>query len=376
MSNISIPFRFAFFILVIPIAFALSVWLRYWLIVISVVVGLLIANFFEQVNQLLERHPKIRDARPLGKALGLTLDMREFYRDSKPAWFIFYIFYPVAAPIAAIFNKARRAELKLWGKTFLVLTSGTLINVATTYPSTYPPYLGISDAIGIAISHVVFGLILSIACLMPVMTTAFNLSLAGRGKSLGVLSAVSLLLCVGISALFIQVTRDQITPVSAGLLRRRMAQPEFRHDIGVTSEIILAYLQARSTAPLRAAIRDGVVVLDAATVCKLTPCGKKVSTGPTEKFRDMVKTAAPNDEPRVFDVVAIRSQPSGGQVWCGIQYRSSNRVDLLYLMDEQGHISNKWSALPAPVQKRLGEAYKHALRGSALTFSQKMAEDR
>jgi hypothetical protein len=162
----------------------MAAWMGYWLIVTTVVVGFGVANFSERATRLLARYPTIRSAGVLGKALGVTMSMHDFYREHRPFPFLYYVFYPVLLPIMLIVRPLARTELKIWSKALLVLLVALGLEVGLTYGSTYPPYLGVTDALKMTLSHAVFTLFLSVVCLMPVMTTAFTFSHAGRSPDL------------------------------------------------------------------------------------------------------------------------------------------------------------------------------------------------
>ena len=339
----SFALRLVFFLVVVPVAFSLAVWMREWFIVVTVLVGLGIANAFDRATRLLDRFPTMLGAGLFGKGIALTLTMRDFYREQRPFWFLYYMVYPLAAPVMAIFNRRARRELKLWGKAFLVLLSCDVLGAVLTYSATYPPYLGITDALRMLWVRLVFGLILAIACLMPVMTTAFTLSLAGRGRSLRALSIASLLLSLLASGAMWYATKNTVSITSQLLLTARMKKPDFRKDVALTGEIVLTYLQVGTPAAAKDQFPVGVSPVPLAT----------------EKFRDMINRAAPNDEPKAFKVVAIRPQ-AGASLLYGVLYSNGNAHYLLHLEDDRGRIARSWKVLSPELQAQIRAAFAQA----------------
>jgi len=356
----SLTVRILFFAVVIPFLFALAVWMHFWLIVATVVMALLVANFFNQVTRLLDKYPKVRALGPLGKGFDFTIALRDFYKANKPSWFIYYVFFPIAAPIACLFRPVSRREFALWGKTFILIVSGDVINAALSYGSVYPPYLHPADALKILAVHLLLALVLSVGCLMPVMTTAFTLSLSGRPKTLGIITAISLLLSFGCSGLLLYGTKNQISPTSAQLVGQRMKKKDFRDAVDDTSTIILTYMAVHFSKN------------DKATV----PAKLTLQPFATQHFRAMINYAAQNDEPKAFSVYSLRTEENGGVILYVVFYVENKKVYPLFIEDDSTHYLAEWDKLPSNIQKRLQDAFTEAIPPSTkLTLVPKMAKD-
>ncbi len=336
----SMIFRVLYFLLILPGFFMIAVWMRLWVVVTVAFVGLIFANLFSQVTRMVDRFPKIKSVGPLGHALDFVVNLRDHYREHKPSWFIYYTFFPIAVPIASIFRRVSRAEFKIWGKTFLVLIVGDVASAAGGYMSTYPPYLTPIDALKFVAAHIALSVFLSIVVLMPIMTTAFTLSLSGRTRSLRVISVLSFVLMGLATFLGIRITKNQISFNSLLLIQERMEKPDFRIEIETNSEILVTFLAVHSKPAVWAKAPDQLV---------LEPVY-------TEKFQSMISSVALNDEPKAFHVVHFRVSPGGPLVF-GTLYVSGKEATVLHLEDLTTHELANWGAMPEALRDRLKEVF-------------------
>jgi hypothetical protein len=354
----SMFFRLLFFLLLLPLFFAVAVWMRLWVVVTVVVVGLIVANLFNHVTRLVDRFPKIKSLGPLGHALEVVVHLRDFYREHQPAWFVYYTFFPIAAPIACLFSRVKRSELKIWGKTFIVLITGDVVTGAATYSATYPPYLTVKDALKFVFVHIALSLFLSTIVLMPLMTTALTLSLSGRRKSLFVMSVLSLVM-MGVSAVgMIQLGKNRISFNSDFLLHERMRKPDFRREIRDASEILVTFLAVHSKREAWAQAPEDLVFDDV--------WGRK--------FRSMVSYAAINDEPKAFRVFHLRTAPNGPLVF-GTLYVHDREATVLYVEDLDTHEIARWGDLNTRLRDRLLVVFKTSPLVRGLTLKHEMVGD-
>jgi len=276
-----------------------------------------------------------------GKAVADGLEtlarLQEFYRQNKPRIFLFYLFYPITAPLACLVSASARKELRLYGGIITAIILLLALEIVVSYWDTYPPYLTISDAFGYVIVRFLFALCVVICFFVPLATTSFAYQLSGKIWRLRLLAALGLL--AALPAVF---TLDfggdgQISFASSELLDKRMKNAAFRADLREITEEFLVYRVRKLSGQSHAAVAAQPEL--------------------TRKYRTRIAKLTPGDEVDAFDVLSFA--PAGqSRGWLGVRvhhYLYSNKIHpptLLCLVGPDGVVYTSWTKVPAEAKAR------------------------
>jgi hypothetical protein len=329
----TLPLRFLFALLIPPLFTCIAVWCGYWHVVVTGVVMVLFTAFSNAVDRVLAGHPGLIHVKFLGPALELAGGLRGHYLENRPRGLLFYVFYPLCALAGAPFSAVIRKEARLYLQLFFVLGTVVVLDAALGYFSIYPPYLGWQDAAGILALELVITLYICVVYLMPMVSTAFTLSLAGKRTSLRILIAASLLLSIPAVYGGFKLRRTKISPTSQQLLKLRAAKPAFRGDMREASAMFLSYY-----------LHVPVARIGRSTV----PFAEPVLT---QKYRRTINGITVRDERLAYGVFSFQETAGAApqRFWLGVG--GGGRV--LYLASPEGRFFSAWAQLPPALQQKL-----------------------
>src|SRR5205807_72216 len=131
------------FFLVAPFCFTIAaLMLQQWELIAILVVTLVGSALAGNATLLLKRHPVLEKVPLVGQALGFLQRMDDMYRERRPFPFLYYVFYPVTAPVVLLRSQVARQEFVFFAK----LIGGMMVVVGTpvllSYFKVFPPHLG------------------------------------------------------------------------------------------------------------------------------------------------------------------------------------------------------------------------------------------
>ena len=225
------------------------------------------------------------------------------------------------------FSKKTRTEFGLYRNIIFGIFALLIIETALSYNSVYPPYLTIGDAATLLIAELFLLFFMVISFMMPMVTTSFSLSLSGKQGMLRVLIVVAvgftILLTVG---LYKTGGLDTDSLGDSMNFSARMANKDFRRDMGTTSEMFLSYYGRKSTMKQTAAPK---IYVD-----------EKM----TEMYRRNITGFVAGNETVLLKVFVVES-PAQHNVY-GIRYRDN----ILFLADQTGEVYKRWKDVPKVIQ--------------------------
>ncbi len=330
-----------------PIFVSAAVALRQFHVIVVLVVVLLVIAFLGSGAGLLERYPMLDKVKLLGGTLRITGDLDDFYREHRPRSFILYAIYPFYALFGCMVSKVVRREIFLHLRVILVVAIVLVIEAATSYMATYPPYLGPEVAAQLLGAQLFIVLLISTLYLMPMLSTTYALGLSGRTRTLKGVVLVSLVLSGLMGATTYDKSSELLPWLEQQRLSRRLQAKAFQEDLDELAEMFLD----------RAAEKKWV-----------RPKGNtpRVDAEATKRFRPFVRGMVVGIEFRSFDVISFEVD---GAPWSGIRSFLGNRVLLLYLRDADGKVFKRWSNVPPHVQRLFKRGVSSPERTRAETVS-------
>jgi hypothetical protein len=260
-------------------------------------------------------------------------EIHGFYRENRPRNIVFYLFYPVTCLSSLPFSALARRELRLYGGIIATLAIILITESAASYSTTYPPYLGVAEAIGWGVARLLFSLAVLLCFFVPVATTTFSYHLTGKKWRLRSLVCVGLLAGLPGGLIYYYQSEAKICFLSSELLAQRFQSSTFREDLRETTEIFL--LSQIKKAPAAA------------------DHGPHESPHLTKRFRSLIGQVAVRDEANGFTVFTLSGE---GQYWIGVKVRFFDSLlhppFLLGVVSANGEFCGSWQDLPDTVKRQ------------------------
>jgi TM2 domain-containing membrane protein YozV len=327
---------------VVPFCFTITaLMMEQWELIAILVVTLVGSALVGNATLLLKRHPMLEKAPLLGQSLGFLQRVDDMYRDRKPFPFLYYVFYPITAPLVLIWSTAARKEFVLFAKLIggmMVLAGVPLI---ASYRKTFPPHLGFQEAFVVLFLLAFIVLFLMVTAILPTVTTALSLYADRRPGQTRVLVLVALMSILPAGIAYYTSVRPPLPFVSSEILSYRLAKESCRKELKDALEMFLAHWQRKE---------QGTSVAGG----RVTPDGEDVEL--TEKLRRQLGGLVVGDEVEAFNVLAW-GDPVRSQRWLavGLNLSSNRKADplLLVVAAPDGTVYTKWDTLPVVVSKQL-----------------------
>lgn len=316
-----------------PIFFVITcVMINQPFLLVLLLLMLTLTGLLSRPAQILARCPWLARVALVGDGLKMLGNIHDYYHDNPPRSFVYYLFYPVTAPVAALVTPAARREARLYAGILGTIFFAILVESVLTYRSVFPPFLSIADALVWVIVRLFFSFLLVLGLLVPVAATTFSYRHAGKKWRLRVLTAVGLLSAVVSVTYHYVTTGTNISFLSSEHLALRLTRPAFRDALRESTEVFLGHYVQRLPA------------------AGATPATQEELTA---KYRLAIGKLAIDDEARAFSVFVL---PVQGQTWLGVRLvynENTNRPPLLLaLVDPHGRCITAWRRLPADIQAR------------------------
>jgi len=334
-SWIDFTLRLGFY-LVGPFVFTLlCVLCKHYELLAVMFVVVVICGLLGNIERALGHMAALEKVPLLGSALGVFRELYAYYSEHKPRPFLFYLFYPITAPLGASASAAVREELRLYWRmlrpVLLVIAAQQLL----TYSSIYPPHLGPEDAFVRVFVLSFFAAVSTTMFLVPMITTSFALNLSGRQPQLKFLTMLCLAFALPTGIYCYYEQTQQISFLASDLLEDRMQKTGFRDELHQSAEMFLSYHVGR--------LADA----DATDIAEHDEL--------TEKFRRHIGGITVEDEANGFVVFTVPGQdPEAGNVWLGVRLWygfADEPSNVLFLMSPNQNLYTSWTDLPQEVQR-------------------------
>ncbi len=294
---------------------------------------LVVCGLFGNFQRLIDRFKileKIPFARP---TIAVIRQLHEFYYETQPRSFWFYLLGPIFAPIELMRSTSFRDETKLYFRFFLAILGAALINQVRLIPTTYR-YHSLGSIAGWMLLHVVAALIVSWVVLTPILTTAFTFNLSGKHRRLRVLSLTALIVAfvTGLSVIGYTTIRQRPTMISHAMISTRLRDVAFQKRLTESTRLFLEHYVERTPKPL-----DDFYPMASHPLL-------------THRYQvDVLSVFAPANEAKVFRVFTIDSEgdePDGAWLGVGIHlYEDSDSGwRTLFMMGPDKVMHSAWEA--------------------------------
>lgn len=335
------------FFLVGPFVFTLLCILckHYELLAVMFVV-VVVCGLLGNIESALSHMTALEKVPLLGGALHVFRDMYAYYLTHKPRSFLFYLCYPVTAPVAAVVSPRAREELRLYWRMLRPILAVIAAQQILTYSSIYPPHLGPQEAFVRIFVLSIFAAFSTTVFLVPMVTTSFALNLSGRQSQLKFLTILCLAFALPTGIYCYYEQTQQISFLASNLLEERMDKSSFRDELHESAEMFLGYHVDRVSNPQTAAIAEHPEL--------------------TERFRRHIGGIAVEDEANGFVVFTVPGeQHTPDDVWLGVRVwygYNDEPSDILFLMSPHKELYTHWGDLPASLQRNfrvMGDDWDH-----------------
>jgi hypothetical protein len=300
---------------------------------IFILATMLFAGVLGRSPQLIEKQPWLMNV-PLVRDILETLNrLHAFYLKNEPRWFLFYMFYPISCPLLFLFSRTVRKEFRLYAGIFVSVTVAMLIEFAFSYSATYPPHLGLVNAIVAIVFRLFLCLVIFAAFFIPVTTTSFRYHLSCKPWRMRMLVVLGLLSAAPVVWITYFGPVSRVSFWAPTLLSSRMNKSSFRVELKKNTEMFLLYHGSR--------LHQG----------EFGP--PTFHSELTEEYRRHISGLAVNDEVKCFDVFTAWTSPTGsGRPWLGVRVCTTYSPAAVAMVSPDGQFYSSWEKLPSAIQRQ------------------------
>ena len=295
------PGRFVLFIVLPMIYTMLMVQTGNYEFIVFPVIILLATGLVTSLDEIAHRHPTVFKLPGIEDALDRFREMKQYYWDHEP---------PLRTPLLRVFTRARTEFAPYWKIVGLIVLA-ILIDLIFSFEDDYGPHLGLSEAWGVILGHVLINAYAVLILLSQLSALSFHYSLSGKRVRLRIFTLIALGM-TGLSfAVYMDIRNDpgEVSLLSEQRVSLRMKNDEFRDRLLETSEMVILYY------PL--ALDDPEAEPD--SVC--WDMQQRNECLPTQRLRELLKGIAPNDETGAFHVFdAVYDDGFTTTAWRGVRY--------------------------------------------------------
>ncbi|MCA9719659.1 MAG: TM2 domain-containing protein [Myxococcales bacterium] len=289
-----------FWFIVTPLFAAITLGMGFESGPIYLAVTLIVIALFGSPHRLKQRYPKLEKVPVLEQVLERLVGLEDYYYEHKPRALIYYLCYPIAAPIAAIFSRPARAEAKMYARVHVLIAGVLALNIVGKWGfALWDETLPTVDAVIILVLIFLMTIMGLTAYVVPTTSTAFSLNLSGRRTQTLLLAAIGGGLAVPVSLAVHSCNEHRVTLPDDVLLSARLQERPFQCQLESVSRMVLhheLHERARGQAPPPPRTGEPSVVVD----MKLT-----------EKYRKILGGFISAGETKAF-TVAVITWPDGG----------------------------------------------------------------
>jgi len=323
------------FFLVAPCFFTVAaLMLELWQLLALMAATLAVIGFIGGADVLLRRYPALEKVPFISGIMKPLVETTNFYRRNRPFPFLYYLFYPVTAPISLFFSASARREFTAFAKLAGGLALVVIAPIGLSYFSMYPPHLGFQEALVNILFHAFIILILIVLFFIPTVTTALTLNATNSKVQLRILVFVGLISALPIGIVYFVTLKAPISFAASQLLDMRLQKPSFQEELTSETAMFFDYWRPQ----LKNNPAKEIIVND-----KLT-----------EKYQRLIGGIVVGSEARAFKVI---EWGMSGQSWLGVadwDFASKPQPRLLLVRGPE-KLYTRWADLPQDVRKRLEE---------------------
>jgi len=327
--------RLAFF-LVAPFLFTVAaLMLELWQLLALMAATLAVIAFIGGADVILRRYPALEKVPFLSGIMKPLAETTQFYRRNRPFPFLYYLFYPVTAPISLFYSAPARREFGAFAKLTGGLALVVIAPIGLSYFSVYPPHLGPMEALVNIFFHALMISILIVLFFIPTVTTALTLNATNSKIQLRVLVFVGLISALPMGIVYFVALKAPVSFAASQLLDMRLEKASFQEELTVQTEMFFDWYRPKlkPEAPRAVTVNEKL----------------------TEKYQRSIGGIAVGNEARAFKIVEWRMPE---QNWLAVamwDFSSKPRPRLL-LVSGPEKLYSHWADLPQDVQRRLGES--------------------
>jgi TM2 domain-containing membrane protein YozV len=323
------------FFLVAPCFFTVTaLMLELWQLLAVMAASLAVIGFIGGADVLLRRYPALAQVPFLSGIMKPLVETTEFYRRHRPFPFLYYLFYPVTAPISLFYSPAARREFTTFAKLAGGLSLVVIAPIGLSYFSVYPPHLGPEAAMINILFHAFIILVLIVLFFIPTVTTALTLNAANAKIQLRVLVIVGLVSALPMGLVYFFAMKAPVSFAGSQLLNMRLETASFREELTTETAMFFDFWRSR----LQNKPGKNIVVDE-----KLT-----------ERYQRSIGGIVVGNEARAFKVLEWGQDQ---ETWLAVAVWdfSSRPMPRLLLVIGPDKLYTHWADLPQEVQRRLAQ---------------------
>ncbi|NJO17403.1 MAG: TM2 domain-containing protein [Thioploca sp.] len=289
------------------------------------------------LEQALTNSPSLSRVPFLPDIIATTSTFYHYYYHNKPRSIIYYLLYPLLAPLWLLYSPSAKEEFQLYKNIIIVILAALIIDSLFSYSSTYQPYLSIGKAIEYILTVTLVILFILITALIPTITTSFKFRFSGKQKRIKILTTLTLLLIAAVAFNF-DNQQWRMSTSSGFRLESKMETSLFRQDLTTSTEMFLNYYYNKwSTNEI--------------------PDGFYVHPKLTDLYHRQIQSITANDEFEAFRVIILPKIQTETGRWIGIHYAKLSFAQLsqpliLFLISPTGRFYTSWQAVPITIQQQ------------------------
>ncbi len=205
-------------------------------------VTLVLISLFGSPHRLVERYPKIQKIPIVSEVLQRLVELEDYYFDHKPRALIYYLFFPLVAPIAAIVSATAREEAKMYARAHVLVGGVIAVNILSKYSfALWNETLSGLDVALLLIFTFIFAMLGMTAYIVPTTSTAFALNLSGRRTQTLLLAAIGGGLAVPMSLAVHSCSEHSLSLPDHLLLDARLKHKKFQCQFEDLSRMYLSH---------------------------------------------------------------------------------------------------------------------------------------
>ena len=249
---------------------------------------LAVVAFAGSTQLLLDRYPNLGQIPLVSTVVHHLVELEQFYYDHRPRPLLYYLAFPVTAPIGACMSRQARTEARI-----LLWPAGVvLVGLATDFIWSFSDHFKDSIAPAQAVEWIlvvviVCGLIVSMF-LLPTVTTALTLNLSGRRRYTRLFAVIAIIISVPFTGAAYQMYEERVTIPAAELIEVRLKNPVFRQQVADLGRMYLGV--HRPTGPVPSDL-SGLTV--------------EVDDELSERFQTIIEGFVPDSEVAAFRILRL-----------------------------------------------------------------------
>ncbi len=192
---------------------------------------LAVVAFAGSTQLLLDRYPNLGQIPLVSTVVHHLVELEQFYYDHRPRPLLYYLAFPVTAPVGAFISKQARTEARilLWpaGVVLVGLATDFIWSFSDHFKDSIPPEQALE---WILVVIIVCALIVSMF-LLPTVTTALTLNLSGRRRYTRLFAVIAIIISLPFTVVAYQMYEERVTIPAAELIEVRLKNPIFRDSL-------------------------------------------------------------------------------------------------------------------------------------------------